>query len=150
MRMKISKDAVDFNKELLFGELGAIIGAQISSYICSKISSSISVISAFTVIGAIIGAAVFFLSLRIYYKIKNKDFSRRKLVGDLLYFTPVAFILTSIIYYPSLFFFEKYFLTHQYRIAFSTFVSQALAYLFFLISINIYRYILLKTTGKNL
>ncbi len=148
--MKLSKGAINFNKELLFGEIGAIIGAQIFGYISSLITSSTSIISSLVVAGAIMGAALFFLSLRAYHKSRKGKLSKIKFAQDLLYFTPIAFILTLIVYYPSLFFLSNYFLTNEYHVIFSTFISQISAFILFLIAINFYRYILLKTIKKEL
>ncbi len=148
--MVISKEAFDFNKELLFGEVGALIGAQTFSYIASHLTDSVNLISYSTVLGAILAAALFWVSIRVYDEKKRKELSRKKFTEDLAYFTPVAFILTSIIYYPSLFFISRYFLEHKDKVVYSVFLSQLIAFSLFLIAINIYRHILLKWFGKKL
>lgn len=148
--MALSKEVIDFNKELLFGEVGAMIGAQIFSYIASHLTISASLISYSSVLGAISVAALFWVSIRVYDKKKRKELSRKKFTEDLAYFTPVAFILTSIIYYPSLFFISRYFLEHKDKVIYSVLLSQLIAFSLFLIAINIYRHILLKWFGKKL
>ncbi len=150
MIKKISRAALDFNKEILFGELGAITGAQVFGYISSKSGSSHSLTTILVVAGAMIGSAAFYLASRFYHQKKAKEFSINKFRTDLLYFTPVALTLTIGIYYPSLYFLEKYFLEKIHTIILSTFLAQTLAFVFFLTGINIYRIILLKSFKRKL
>ncbi len=146
----VSKSAFNFNKEILFGEVGAIIGAQIFGYASSLFTTSSTTISLFATIGAIIGAAIFFLSLRVYDKVMEKDFSRAKFANDLLYFTPVAFVLTVGVYYPMLFFVDRYMLNNEHHVFYATLVAQFIAFACFLLLINLYRHVLIKFAGKRL
>jgi uncharacterized membrane protein YeaQ/YmgE (transglycosylase-associated protein family) len=146
----ISKSAINFNKEIIFGEVGAIAGAQVFGYFSSLFAVSASIISLFATAGAIIGAAIFFISLRIYDKFKEKDLSRKKFTSDLLYFTPVAFVLTIGVYYPVLFFMDRAMLNAQHGEIYATFISQFAAFACFFVLINFYRYFLLKFAGKRL
>src|SRR3989344_1380157 len=148
--MKISKGLYHFNKEILFGEVGAILGSQIFGYISSLFTLSPNIISALVVAGAITGAAIFFLSTRAYHKSRKGELSTRKFAEDLLYFTPVAFILTLLVYYPTLYLLSNYFLNNNYQVIFSTFISQLIAFALFLIAINIYREILIRKFKKEL
>ena len=84
IKMKISKRAIDFNKEMLFGEIGSFLGAQTFGLVFSNITSNINIISFSVIAGAILGAALFFLSARIYNQSRKRTLSRKKLVGDLL------------------------------------------------------------------
>lgn len=146
----ISKSVINFNKELLFGEIGAMVGAQVFGFFAYILAASNSIISAAATAGAIIGAAIFFLSLRIYDKVKEHEFSKAKFANDLLYFTPVAFMLTVFVYYPMLFFADRYLLNNQHHVVYATFVAQLIAFICFLVGINIYRYVLIKLVGKRL
>ncbi|MFA5953196.1 MAG: hypothetical protein WC812_01245 [Candidatus Pacearchaeota archaeon] len=148
--MKISKSFFNFNKEIIFGEIGAIFGAQIFGYVFSKTNISVNWISGLIVLGSIIGASLFWTCTRIYDKFTRKEFSRKKFGQDILYFTPAAFLLTCLIYYPSLFTISKHLLLENYKEVYSIALSQLLSFLFFLISINLYRYILSKMTKKEL
>ncbi len=150
MIMKFSRAALNFNKEILFGELGAIAGAQAFGYISSKTGHPHSVTSTLVVIGAMVGSALFYLTVRLYNQKKSKAFSLKKFSTDLLYFTPIALILTIGIYYPSLFLFEQYFLKNLHVVILSTFLAQSLAFTFFLTGINIYRMILIKSFKRKL
>ena len=148
--MKVSDEALSFNKELLFGEIGSVIGAPLASFIGSKFTSSIDAIATITVIGAAIGASLFWLGMRIYDKLKNSDVSRKKFVEDLAYLIPVASLLVFTIYYPSLYLLSHYLLENDYRAVSSAMISQVSSYVLFLLSINTYRYFLLKLTGRKL
>lgn len=148
--MKISKDALNFNKEILFGEIGAMLGAPFFSYIFSKFSLSANTFATLTVVGVMISASVFWLFMRIYDKTRNGRIEKKKFIEDLAYLTPVASLLAFLIYYPTLFLLSRYFFENNYRVVSSAIFSQMTAFGFFLFSINMYRYLLLKLTGKKL
>jgi hypothetical protein len=147
--MKISKDTLNFNKEILFGEIGALIGIQLinlvpNAYLPPKL------IPFLAVLGAIFGGSLFWLWARVYYKSKEGEYSKMKFFRDIEYFAPASTFFTFAFYYPSLFFATKYFLAHHRQIEFSIIASQIIAFALFLAGINIYRYILKKVFKKNL
>jgi uncharacterized membrane protein YeaQ/YmgE (transglycosylase-associated protein family) len=150
--MRFSEDFINFNKEIIFGEFGAVAGAQIASYLVSNSTNSASTISTSAVIGSIIGASLFWVATRIYDKIKTsrRGFSSKRFVEDMAYFTPVAFILTSLIYYPSLYYFSEYLIKNSGHVTIPIFFSQAGAFLLLLIALNFYKYLLYKYTGREL
>ena len=148
--MNRTKSFISFNKELLFGEIGAILSAPLFAYIAFKMGYTQEAISGFAVGGAIFGAAVFWLGTRIYDKKKEKSFSGKGLASDLAYFTPVAFLLTLLVYYPTLFFLSLELLTYSGGIVSSVFLSQIIAFFLFLVAINAYRLILARFFGKVL
>jgi len=150
--IRISKDFVNFNKEIIFGEVGALIGAQITSYIVSEFTTIASTISKAAVIGSIIGASIFWVSARIYDKRKSSKtgFSKKKFVEDIAYFTPVAFLLTSLIYYPSLYYLSEYLIENFGKVSIPVFFSQLGAFILLLAALNLYKYLLFKFTGKQL
>lgn len=142
MQMGRAKSFIDFNKELFCGEVGAIISAPLFAYIASKFNYSPGMISTFAVGGAIFGAAVFWLGTRIYDKKRGHEFSAKGMANDIAYFTPVAFLITLALYYPTLFFLSKKLLTYSGGIVSSVFLSQIIAFSLFLVAINVYRMIL--------
>jgi hypothetical protein len=148
--MKLSKNFKDFNKEILFGEVGTLIGIQFFNLLSSNFSFPVRLIPHLVVFGAIIGGSLFWLLARVYDKSKEENYSQKKLFDDMKYFTPASTFFTFAFYYPVLFFGTKYFLEHHRRLEFSTIIAQLIAFSAFLIGINIYRYILLKVKGKNL
>ena len=101
--MKISKETINFNKEILFGELGALIGTQAGGYVASQFTSSADVISYSVVAGALIMASLFWVLMRAYDKSRRDIYSLGKFEHDLKYFTPASAFLTFFIYYPRCF-----------------------------------------------
>jgi uncharacterized membrane protein YeaQ/YmgE (transglycosylase-associated protein family) len=148
--MKITREIINFNKEILFGEIGAIVGIQAVDYIFNKMNYSTNMLSYMIVMGAILGASLFWFLMRLYDKTRGHKYTEGKIVSDISYYAPAAFILTSLFYYPTLFFATKYFLEHHRRVQFSSTTAQIIAFGLFLIGINIYRYILNKYYRKEL
>lgn len=145
-----AKNTLNFNKELIFGEMGALIGAPLTSYLVSRFTSTIKFISFSAVLGGIIGGIIFWLFMRVYDKKIDKKFSIKNLAEDIIYFTPVAFLISLLMYYPILFFSSEYFLEDQHKILFSVIFAQLIAFSIFLIMMNIYRYFLAKIYKKVL
>ncbi len=145
-----AKNTLNFNKELIFGEMGALIGAPLASYLVSRFTSTIKFISFSAVLGGIIGGIIFWLFMRVYDKKIDKKFSIKNLAEDIIYFTPVAFLISLLMYYPILFFSSEYFLEDQHKILFSVIFAQLIAFSIFLIMMNIYRYFLAKIYKKVL
>ena len=146
----ISRSFLNFNKEILFGEIGTLIGIQIVDIISFAFKVKVRLIPYLTVLGAIVFGSLFWLFTRVYDKSKEGRYTIKKLLQDMEYFTPASAILTFLIYYPTLFFGTKYFLRHNRRLEFSTITSQLIAFLLFITAINVYRYVLLKVTKKKL
>jgi uncharacterized membrane protein YeaQ/YmgE (transglycosylase-associated protein family) len=148
--MKITRETINFNKEILFGEVGAIAGIQIVSFTSSRVDYSVNLLSYMIVIGAIVGASLFWFLMRLYDKTRKNKYSEEKIIEDITCYAPAAFVLTSLFYYPTLFFATKYFLEHNRMVEYSATISQIIAFGLFLIGINIYRYIINKYYGKSL
>lgn len=148
--MKISKETINFNKEILFGEAGALIGTQAGGDISSIFTKNVDIISYSVVFGALVMASVFWLLMRAYDKSRHDKYSLDKFKNDLKYFTPASAFLTFTIYYPVLFFVTRRFLLHNRIVEFSSVLAQSIAFSLFLIGINIYRYILNKYYQKKL
>ncbi len=144
------KDIINFNKEILFGEIGAIVGIQTSSIILSRLDLSASFISYAVVLSAIIGASLFWFAMRMYDKTRHQKYLSKNVIEDISYYAPAAFVLTSLFYYPTLFFTTKYFLEHNRLVEFSATIAQVIAFTLFLIGINVYRFILMKYYKKEL
>jgi hypothetical protein len=148
--MKFSKEAFDFNKEILFGEAGSLLGIQFASLLSIHFPRYPNLIPHFIVLGAMIMGSLFWLLARIYYKSKKEKYSENKFIFDMKYFAPASAVLTLFFYYPTLFFATKYLIEHHKAIEFSAILSQVFAFIIFLLAINIYRYILLKVFNKKL
>lgn len=148
--MRITKEAINFNKEILFGEFGSVVGTQVFGYVASKLTPSANVISYSVVIGSIIVASLFWFLMRVYdRKIKNA-YSDKKIIDDISYFTPASAALTILFYYPTLFLVTKHLLENSTRVYLSAILAQIIAFSIFILGINIYRRVLIKYYGKIL
>jgi hypothetical protein len=141
-------NAKEFNKELIFGEIGAIICAPVMSWIVSRFTNTPSIISATAIIGATAGSVLIWISTRMHHKQKRGDATLKSLAADIAYFTPAALLLTLLIYYPVLFFASKHFLEGAHNVFASVIFSQLAAYALFMIAINCYRFLLIRC-GKR-
>ncbi len=139
-----------FNKELIFGEVGSLIGAPLFADIASYFTSNGKSIAFSALAGAIIGASAFWLASRAYDKKMSNNPSAKGMVNDVLYFTPVAFLASLLIYYPTLFFGVQHLLVNQYGVLSSVISSQLVGFFIFLTVMNTYRYFLAKFFGKVL
>lgn len=148
--MTISKEAINFNKEILFGELGAVVGTQSFGYLSSKITHSVNIISYSVVIGAVIVASLFWFLMRVYDRKIRRSYSDKKIIEDVAYFTPASAALTILFYYPALFLITRHLLENSTRVYYSAILAQIIAFSIFLVGINIYRKILIKYYGKIL
>jgi len=144
----MGREIINFNKEIIFGELGSVLGAPLFAFIFSRFVENPDFISGSAVAGGIIGMAIFWIYTRIMDK--GEGYSLKKLADDIKYFTPAAFIIALLFYYPTVFFVSKSFLTNNHRVLYSVIVAQVAAFLFFLTGMNIYRYFLYKVIGKKL
>jgi len=141
----------DFNKEVFYGEVGAVLGAAIASAITSHFFSSSRVrIAQFTVFGSIIGGGLFFLLKKIKNKRKRGEPILRSIIRDLKYFTPAAAIITGFICYPTLYYLMKYLV----KIGWQTFpagaISELAGFCLFFCCVNFYRFSLSKLFHKNI
>lgn len=148
--MKITKETINFNKEIIFGEVGAIVGIQVSGNLFYKLNISINFLAYIVVLGAIIGASLFWFLMRVYDKTRKNKYSEKKIIEDISYFVPASFLLTTIFYYPTLFLVTKYLLEHNKFIEYVTTIPQIIAFLLYLVAINIYRKIIMKYYNKVL
>ena len=108
--MKISKETLNFNKEILLGEVGSLIGIQIVRFISIHFFFYPRLIPHLSVLGGMIGGSLSWLLARVYYKSKEGEYSEKKFFKDIEYFTPASTFFTVIFYYPVLFFATKHFL----------------------------------------
>ncbi len=148
--MRLSRRSVDFNKEILIGEIGALLGAPFFGVLGSLMSRSANVISWFTLVGSVIGASVFWLTVRIYDEKKYNDFSAKKLKRNVSLYTPVAFMISVLIGYPVVFVVTHSLTVRDHATLLSSLMGEICGFTIFLILINLYRYILIKNFNKEL
>src|SRR5208283_6063321 len=101
-KISLNKRVFDFNKEVLIGEVGAIIGAPIFGLLGSFMSRSPNFISVDTLVGSFFGGCISMLITRVYDEKKYKRFSTKKLVRDISLYTPAAFLIALLVSYPVL------------------------------------------------
>jgi len=140
----------DFNKEIISGEIGALIGSSLGAYLSLLISQNEKLVPIFTVIGSILGSTTLFLSTKIYHKKRRKELSFKNIFHDLMFYTPVAASLRIFMGYPLLYFFTQYFVRSDIGAFYSGALGEFLSFLIFLFLINIYRIILFKFFKKKI
>ncbi|VVB83954.1 Uncharacterised protein [uncultured archaeon] len=148
--MKISREAFNFNKELLFGELGSLIGIQLVVFLSWLFHFNRSIIPHLVVAGALVSGTLCWLLARIYDKSRKEKYSGKSFFNDMKYFVPASVFLTYAFYYPSLYFISKYFIAHYRFLESAAVFSEIIAFSLFMLGINLYRYILIKKFKKTL
>jgi len=146
----MQKSTRDFNREILVGECGALIAANPTAILASHFTKSAAVISSSAVAGTLVGGATFWLAARVYDRLKARRLDAKSLASDIGYFTPAAVIFGFLVYDPSIYFTSHHLLGEGDRVVYSVIVGQALAFVFFLLCMNVYRLLLLRVRGKSL
>lgn len=144
------QSTLDFNREILFGECGALLMANPAALIVSRFTRSSAVISWAAVGGTLAGGALFWLAARVYDARRDKRFNPRVLMSDIGYFTPAAIALGFLVYDPSIYLTSHYLLDQGGRVGRSVIVGQVVAFALFLSCMNLYRLALLRMRGKSL
>jgi hypothetical protein len=149
----IKRSTLDFNKEMILAELGSFVCTPAVAFLTSRFTKTPKLISFGAVAGGIIGSSLMFVATRLWDKNRHAHhgkYASRELIGDLVYLTPVAFVLALIMYYPIVFYLSRYLLTHGDRVVFSAVAGQLGAFTAIAICLNIYRIILRRRFGKEL
>lgn len=140
----------DFNKEILYGEIGAVLGAAILSTIMSHFSPSNVRIAQFAVLGSMIGGSSLFLLKKIRNKIRRKEVVLKSVIYDLKYFVPVASLIAFFVTYPILYSLTKFLVKSGWEIFPAGAVSELAGFSVFICCVNIYRFALIKLFKKNI
>jgi hypothetical protein len=146
----MQKSTLDFNREILFGECGALVMANPTAVLAAHFTSNAALISSAAVAGTLIGGGAFWLVARIYDQVREKRFSAKILATDLGYFTPAAVVFGFLVYDPSIYLTSHHLLRTGARVEFSVIVGQVVAFALFLACMNLYRLLLLRVRGKSL
>lgn len=141
---------IDFNKEILFGELGALLGAPVFGVLGSLMSHSPDFISLFTLFGSILGGSILWLTTKFHDEQKENRFSVKKFAYRISLFTPVAFTISILVTYPIIFFVTHALSSHHHVTFLSSLLGEAAGFSVFLILINTYRYVLIKSFKREL
>jgi len=148
--MAASGSTLAFNRELLFGEVGALLAANPTAWVVARFSASPAVISGAAVAGTLAGGGLFWLGARIYDQCRDRDLDRRAFAADLAYFTPAALVLGFAVYDPAIYLTSRHLLRQGDRVFPAVLLGQAVAFLLFLGCMNVYRLALQRTVGRRL
>lgn len=150
MRSIRNRNFSDFNKEIFFGEIGAILGAALITAIASHFTSSRTIIAQFSVIGSILGGSTLFLFEKIKNKIRRKELILKSIIKDLEYFTPAAALIGFGVAYPILYNLAKFLIKIGWHPYIAGAIAEIGAFSAFIILINLYRFGLIKFFKKNI
>ena len=148
--MKQDNRFIDFNKEILIGEIGALLGAVLLGFLAFYIHKNPNWVSTLTLLGSITGGSASWWITRIYDEKRRNEFSIKKLGKDLSVYTPVAILIALFISFPTVFF-----VTHAIsaRIRFDflgSLAGELSGFVLFLLLMNGYRYLLKHSFNKIL
>jgi hypothetical protein len=146
----LKQSTLNFNREILLGECGALIMASPTSLAVSHFTRDPSIISSSAVAGTLVGGALFWLLARIYDKVREKSFNAKAMASDIGYFAPAAVILGFLVYDPSIYFTSRHLLKMGDKVGDSVLAGQLVAFVLFLLFMNVYRLLLLRVRGKSL
>lgn len=144
------KRFLNFNKQLVGGEIGALTGAPLFSAIAARLSDDPAVISFSAVIGGLVISSLFWLVIKFRDERREGARAARRLAGQIAWFSPAAFVLGLITYQPTLFFAGRYLIKRGVAVVPAVLAAQALAFLLFVVAMNGYRMILLGAAGKRI
>ena len=148
--MRPSKSLIDFNKQILFGETGAMIGTPLAPYVTSRFTADPSIISLSAVLGGLVAGSVGWLIVKVRDEKKRGANSVLHLTRQIALFTPAAFIAGLMVYQPTLFLVARHLIKDGERVVYSALVSQFAAFSLFLVTINLYRIALRRFAGKRI
>ena len=146
--MRLSQRFVDYNKQLFFGEIGALAGAPVFPFITSRLTKDPSIISFSAVVGALVAGSVFWLVVKVYDEKKRGSHSLWHLAGQVAWFSPAAFLISLMVYQPTLFLAARSLIMGGTFVVYAALVSQLLAFAFYLVAMNVYRLALHRLTGR--
>jgi hypothetical protein len=146
----LRQSTLNFNKELLVGECGALLLANVTVPTLSHFTPNATVLSSAAVAATLAGGSLSWIAVRIYDQLRAKTFTRKSLAGDLGYFTPAAILFGFGVYDPVIYLLSHFLLLHEIGPWAAVMIAQLLAFLLFLVSLNAYRLSLFRLRGKML
>ncbi len=144
------QSTLTFNKEILLGECGALVLANVTAPVLSRFTRNATVISSAAVAATLVGGGLCWLAARIYDQTRERRFHAGTLARDITYFTPAAIVLGFCVYDPAIYLVSHHLLVRGQDAWFSVVVGQVAAFLLFLASLNAYRLVLLRLRGTTL
>jgi len=141
---------LDFNKELICGECGALVVANGAAWLVARFTPNPSWISGTAVVGTLAGGSLFWMAARVYDRTRGRSYPRREIASDLGYFTPAAIGLGLTVYDPSLYATSRYLLRQDTGVLWAVTAGQGVAFSLFAAAMNVYRVVLRRCGGKRL
>ena len=146
----VRPSTLNFNRQILLGECGALVLANVAAPVVSHFTSKAALISSAAVAATLIGGSVGWIASRVRDQVRAKAFTAKSLAGDIAYFTPGALVLGLGVYDPALYLISHHLLVGGTGAWVSVVAGQVAAFALFLASLNLYRLGLLRFQGKTL
>jgi hypothetical protein len=140
----------EFNQEIIFGEIGAVLGAYAAALIATRLTHRFGLISATLIPGTLLGGTIFWLAARIAHQRERRNWSVRVLARDIGYFTPAAATLGFVVYDPAIYLASHFLLVRGAGVILAVAGGEITAFTLFLASMNAYRLILARAGLRNL
>jgi hypothetical protein len=146
----VQRSTLNFNRELLIGECGALALANVAVPVLSRFTPNPTVLSSAAVAATLIGGSLGWIGTRILDQVRARTFTARSMAGDIGYFTPAAIFFGFCVYDPVIYLLSHYLLLRGHGACTAVLAGQLLAFLLFLLSLNLYRFSLFRLRGKTL
>jgi hypothetical protein len=146
----VRRSTLTFNKEILLGECGALVLANLTAPVLSRFTRNPTVISSAAVAATLAGGGLCWLAARIYDRTREEKFHAATLARDITYFTPAALVLGFCVYDPAIYLVSHHLMVRGAEAWRSVVAGQLVAFLLFLGSLNLYRAALLRLRGPAL
>jgi hypothetical protein len=146
----VRQSTLNFNREILAGECGALVLANIAAPVCGHFTKNAAVISGVAVAATLVGGGLTWLAARIYDRKKQNTYNAQAIASDIGWFTPGAIVLGLGVYDPAIYLISHFLLVRGTAVWISVGVGQLVAFALFLLALNGYRHLLLRFRGKEL
>jgi hypothetical protein len=148
--MRVSPHFVNFNKQLLFAEIGAVVGTPLASSIAAHFTAHASAISLAAVLGGLVCGSGFWLMVKFRDEHRRGAATVRHLAGQIALFTPAASVVAFLVYHPTVFFMTRHLVAQGHPAALAALTGQMTAFGLFVVALNIYRIVLRRVAGKHI
>ena len=149
-RLNPSRQCVDYNKQLLIGEIGALVGTPLFPFLGSYLTDDPGILSFLAVVGGLVAGSAFWLVVKIHDEKKQGSHSLGRLVGQIAWFSPAAFVIGLMVYQPTLFLVARWMIRSGAVVVVAVLASQALAFALFLAAMNLYRLVVQRLAGNRI
>jgi len=148
--MKPPSGFVDFNKQLLGGEMGALAGTPLFPLVIARFTRDPALLSFAAVVGGLLAGSAVWLVVKVRDELRHGKATVRRLAGQIAWFTPAALILGLLVYQPTLFLLGRHLIRRGDPLVVAVLLSQALAFALFLAAMNVYRLVLHRTGAARI